>query len=217
MKTFLSYEGLPIKSGGAHSLKNKDFKENYIEIRQFLENYASKIYNEEIELSLYESAENKYSILKNIFNLILTFGIPKYRNDGLNKSWNWTLTKKQIEKGFHILKLNKKLTENSTGAISLNFKWNFYFKDAKTKIELPNQKLIPKIDFRLKPSQIYLRLSEKSTVSVWFAFPFDEINNYEKEYIENMKTFLPFKISDKQWKIWKYSKNGNWTARKIEI
>ena len=64
MKSFLSYEGLPINSGGAHSLKNKNNKENYIEIRQFLENYASKIYTEEIELSLYESAENKYSFPK---------------------------------------------------------------------------------------------------------------------------------------------------------
>ena len=64
---------------------------------------------------------------------------------------------------------------------------------------------------------MYLRISEKSTVSVWFAFPFEEIHQCEKEFIEDLKLNLPFKISDKHWRIWKYSKEGNWIARKIEI
>lgn len=217
MKKFLSYEGLPIKSGGAHTLKNKNGEENYDQILDFLNRYASRINEKQIELTLYKSKERKYSITQIMFKIILKFGIPKFRNDGYLKSWSWYLTNRQIKKGFEILKLNKQLPENPLGPISLNFKWNFYFKDPKTKLELSNQKLIPEIDFRMKNSQIYLRISEKSTISVWFAFPFEEINKYEKEYIENLKTNLPFKMSDKHWRIWKYSQNGNWIARKIEL
>ncbi|TDX83088.1 hypothetical protein [Epilithonimonas xixisoli] len=217
MNTFISYEGLPIKSGGAHKLNKKDSKEIYNEISFFLKNFASDVKLNQIEVSLYESKEKTYSTFKLLFKLILKFGLPKYLNDGLLKSWTWNLSQKKFQKGFEILELNNQLPNNPFGPISLNFKWNFHFKNNKTNITFPNQNLIPEIDFRNKNSQIYLRISKKSTISTWFAFPFEEINKFEKEYINELKTNLPFKLSDNHWKIWKKSQNGNWFSRKHRI
>ncbi|AZB31627.1 hypothetical protein [Chryseobacterium balustinum] len=216
MKAFISYEGLPIKSGGAHTLTNKNQKENYNKTLEFLNDFT-QIKAEEIELTIYESAHKNYSVLKYLIKLIFSFGFPKMRNDGFLKSWSWNLSQKNIEKGFEFLQLNQQLPNNPFGPISLNIKWNFYFKNSTTKEVLPNQNLIPQIDFRIRNSQIYLRMAEKSTMSVWFAFPFEKITEYEKEYFKKLKLNLPFNFSNNHWKLWKVSTKGNWTSQKIEF
>ena len=103
------------------------------------------------------------------------------------------------------------------GPISINFLWNFHFKDPITHQILPNQKLIPEFDSRIKNSRINFIASKKSTISVWFALPFEDVNEYEIDYIKKLKYSLPFKTSDKNWKIWKKSKNNNWISRKLDI
>lgn len=174
MNKFISYQGLPINSGGAHCVSRKSPKMNYNQILDFLNLYADKTQPKSIELILYESDKKEYSTLKLLPQLILKFGIPKIQNDGWLKTWVWNLSQKNIEKGFEILDLNDKLPKNLAGPITLSFYWNFHFKDPKTNQVLPNQKLIPELDSRIKNSQIYLRLSRKSTVSVWFGFLFQE-------------------------------------------
>jgi len=217
MNRFISYEGLPINSGGAHTMSRKSPKVNYEQTLNFLSLFANKTQPKSIELTLYESEKREYSALKLLPRLILKFGIPKTRNDGWLRTWTWNLTGKNIESGFETLELNNELPKNTAGPISLNFHWNFHFKDPNTNQVLPNQEFIPELDFRIKNSRIYLKLSKKSTISVWFALPFEKVEKYESEFIKGLKSNLPFKTSDKHWRIWKKSLKGNWTPRKIEI
>lgn len=190
---------------------------NYNLTLDFLNLFADKTDPKSIELTLYESEKKEYSALKLLPKLSLKFGIPTPRNDGWLRTWTWNLTEKHIGKGFEALDLNNELPKNPAGPITLDFDWNFHFKDPNTNSVLPNQELIPELDFRIKNSRIYLRLSKKSTISVWFAFPFEKIEKYESEFIKEIKSNLPFKTSDKHWRIWKKSEKGNWTPRKIEI
>ena len=44
--------------------------------------------------------------------LILKFGIPKFNNDGLLKSWSWKLSENEIEKGFKKAKINNNNVNN---------------------------------------------------------------------------------------------------------
>ncbi len=217
MNRFISYEGLPINSGGAHSVSRKSSKVTYDQTLGFLDLFTNNTKPKSIELALYESEKKEYSALRLLLKLSLKFGIPKTQNDGWLRTWTWNLSVKDIKKGFETLKLNDGLPKNPAGPITLNFYWNFHFKDPSTNQVLPNQELIPELDFRIKNSRIYLRLSKKSTISVWFALPFDQMDKYESKYLDNLKANLPFKASDKHWRIWKKTKNGNWTPRKLEI
>ena len=217
MNQFISYEGLPINSGGAHSVNRKSERMTYELTLNFLNLFADKTQPKSIDLTLFESEKKEYSALKLLPKLTLKFGIPKTRNDGWLRTWTWKLCEKDIDNGFEKLELNNELPNNPAGPLSLNFIWNFHLKDPNTNQILPNQELIPELDFRINNSQIYLKLSKKSTISVWFAFPFDKIGKYEMEYIKQLKSKLPFQTSDKHWRIWKKSENGNWTPRKIEI
>lgn len=217
MDRFISYEGLPINSGGAHNVSRKSPKLNYNLTLDFLNLFANNAEPKSIELTLYESAKKEYSAIKLLPKLTLKFGIPKTRNDGWLRTWTWALSDKDINKGFKTLELNNGLPKNPAGPISLKFYWNFRFKDPNTNQVLPNQELIPELDFRIKNSRIYLSLSQKSSISVWFALPFEKMEKYESEFIKNLKSNLPFKTSDKHWRIWEKTEKGNWTPRKIEI
>lgn len=217
MNRFISYEGLPINSGGAHSLGKQTALENYTQTIQFLNRFADTNKPINIELILYQSEKKQYDTLKLIAKLSWKFGIPKFKNDGLLNSWSWKLSENEIEKGFEIFKLNKEFPENSKEPLVLSFLWYFSFIDPKTKQILPNQEKIPELDFRLKNSRIYLRTSNKSTISVWFAFPFEQLGKYETEYINDLKSCLPFKLSEKHWRIWKKSEKGNWIPNKTDI
>ena len=216
MKQFISYEGLPINFGGSHSLSRKSGLENYNLTLEFLKRFADKAAPKNIELIIYQSEKKQYSTLKLLPKLSLMFGIPKFDNNGLLHSWIWKLSKSDVGKGFEILKLNNDLPNNLQGPIILSFTWNFHFKDITTNKLLPNQEKIPEIDFRNNNSRIYLRISNKSTISVWFALPFEQLGNYEMEYIEELKSSLPFKPSEKHWRMWKKSEKGNWNPSKIK-
>ncbi len=160
MNRFVSYEGLPIKSGGAHSVSKKSPIENYEQILEFLKQFGNTTKAKTIALTLYQSEKKEYSSLKLLPKLSLKFGIPKIRRDGYLKSWNWTLDTKDIQKGFEILELNKDLPNNVMGPLTLSFLWNFLFKDPNTNQTLPNQEKIPELDFRIQNSRIYLRISK---------------------------------------------------------
>lgn len=64
MNKFISYEGLPINSGGAHSVSRKSPKANYEETLDFLNLFANKTQPKSIELTLHESEKKEYSALK---------------------------------------------------------------------------------------------------------------------------------------------------------
>jgi len=67
---------------------------------------------------------------------------------------------------------------------------------------LPNQESIPTLDFRVHNLRALLTLTKKSSLSVWFAFPFDSNDEEFKIYIKGLINHLPFKPSDKQWRTW---------------
>jgi hypothetical protein len=217
MNQFISYEGLPINSGGAHKLNRNGAEENYKLTLNFLKKFTNKTTPEFIHLRLYQSEKKEYSTFKLVLMLTMKFGFPKFDSGGLLNCWTWKLTQREIVKGFEILELNKKLPENMEGPFVLSFEWNFNFKDPDTNFILPNQEKIPQLDFRIKNSRIYLRTSKNSSISVWFAFPFEQIDKYEIEYINKLKTELPFKMSEVHWRLWKKSRNGNWRPNKVEI
>lgn len=180
MNTFISYEGLPLKFGGAHSLNKKSPYENYEETVKFIKMFGDNTEPNYVDLVLYKSDKKEYLILNLLPKLIFNFGLPKIDNQGLLRSFSWRLSKKNIQKGFDYLKVNNKLPNNSFGPFSLDFEWLFKFKSLDSDLTLPKHELIPKLDNRNKETRIYLRVSKKSTISALFNLPFEELDYIDK-------------------------------------
>src|SRR5205085_6127695 len=74
----------------------------------------------------------------------------------------------------------------------LSILWKFKFIDPISRQIIPNQEMIPILDERVVNSQIYTRLCKtKSTMSPWLAFPFAEINDLNRHYVDKIKNSLP--------------------------
>ena len=144
---------------------------------------------------------------------IITFGFPKldlYGSLGLDFSRVYY----NVNEGKIYDAL--KLVDNEPGK-TLSIKWKFKFVDPVSRQILPKQELIPIVDDRVSNSQIYVRLSAvNSTISPWFAFPFENINEENKIFLDKLKQHLPFGMSDKSWRKWQLSKNGNWVPRNLD-
>jgi len=220
MDRFISYEGLPINSGGAHRLGKKTIREAYNETNAFLKMYTDSAVPQAVSLTLYATDSFNFKKLK--WQLMKKYGFfPRRETWDFGKTkqrlWTWTLSPGKIEEGINILEEQKDLPEHEYGPLTLSILWHFKLVYPETKKRIPNQELIPVLDERIQNSRALLTLKPKSTLSVWFAFPFDNQDNEFNNYIEGFNKHLPFKPSDKHWRLWKKGSKGEWRPTKIDI
>jgi hypothetical protein len=220
MDTFISYEGLPIKAGGAHSLGKRSIDEIYSQSISFLQTFAA-IQNSVIEITFFNSQDKIYNTLPYLWMLTRKFGLPSWNSWNLKSKrqhyWTWKVKPTKVDQALQVLNSFLKLPSNEYGPVVLSFLWHFHFKDLQSGDILKGQEQIPVLDKRNFNSQLYLRLGQKSTVSVWFTLPFNEQDERAIDYITKLSNALPFKPSEKHWRLWKKTKSGNWQPKVLEI
>ncbi|MEO5681253.1 MAG: hypothetical protein ABIQ88_01365 [Chitinophagaceae bacterium] len=219
MKAFITYEGLPLNSGGAHSLGTKSPEKVYSDATKFIETFTTAKRPASLKVIFYASQSGAYKSLPILWELIKKMGLPSFGSWNLkqNKQRFFTFKLRGIKTGLSILEKYSGLPNNEYGPIVISVLWHFKFIDPRSRETLPGQHEIPSLDERIYNSEIYLRLSRKSTISVWLAFPFSSLDEYALKYISDATDCLPFKPSDKHWKIWKQSAKGNWTSKTLTL
>lgn len=207
MKAFITYDGLPLNSGGAHQLA-KPPKEVYASMLNFLQLYTDSKGADRVAVQLVDFS------FRNIIKYSLRFGLPSF-------NWNNYLANgiKDISWNVYLRKIDYYVDQIvQHQELGLSVYWKFNFIDLHTKKVLPGQSELPVLDVRLENSRVYLRLSAtKSTASVWFAFPFDHLTDDNLKYIEGIQENLPFKFSKHSWRLWNKSKSSNWIPKKISF
>ena len=108
MDKFISYEGLPISSGGAHRLGTKDHFEILQSVNGFLNKFSNNPNPDSITLTFYNSRLKKYSTSKILFFLIKQFGLGFTQNswdlkDYKQKFWSWKIRLSQLDKVLKII------------------------------------------------------------------------------------------------------------------
>jgi len=209
-KRFISYDGLPIKSGGAHSISNTDNHGVYLAVRDFLECMTTD--PPSVNKIILDISIKQKGATVSFWHMVVNFGLPDWSSTGSITGgfvWIFNVSEKQINKAIGLSKRFANLT--------LTMKWQFQFLDIKTKAVIKGQDYIPILDERLSNSQAYLRLSQKHTLSLWFTLPFEGLDTEAIDYINLLKTKLPVKLSKNHWKVWTLSKNGNWIGRKLDV
>jgi len=98
----------------------------------------------------------------------------------------------------------------------------FRFKAFDGSAELSGQgadnymQFIPCFGQILGESEIYARLSEKSTMSMFLNFPFEEASPDFLRFRAFVQDHLPFKLSEHHWKRWTLTKRGDkYLGRKL--
>lgn len=69
----------------------------------------------------------------------------------------------------------------------------------------------------LGESQLYARISERSTVSLFLSFPFGDVSDDLVRTAGSIRAHLPFPLSTNHWKRWRLAKNGKgYLGRRID-
>jgi len=218
----ITYNGLPISSGGAHSIRNKDLKSAWDNCNQFISSISHKLVEDTYTLDVYVGCKG---IRKYLWKLFLQLGIPSKIDFASAKDLyiRWCITPKSVPKVIDFLISMETLPEYWLGPIHFYREGQFLLKDPVTGNELPDQNFHNKFEDengrgdKTSISNFRINFTSKVSISTWLVLPFEELNKAFYEYIDFMTKTAPFSFSDKQWRKWKYSKGKKLYASKIDI
>ena len=96
MDRFITYEGLPIKSGGAHSLGKLSMEDSYQRTKGFILNHTDTKIPSDIRLTIYESPNGDFDAIKMKRKASKLFGLfPQkgtgYLSDKQIRYWEWNV------------------------------------------------------------------------------------------------------------------------------
>jgi len=99
--------------------------------------------------------------------------------------------------------------------VSLQLSWKFSWLDPLTGAVLPLQEAWPTVDIRQPDcSSVLLNLGGTSSASLWWLFPFEAVNAESSAYIAALQAALPFRLSNKHWRVWSRDRKKEWRPRK---
>lgn|GEM_PF-1010026 len=208
MKSFITYNGLALSSGGAHQLHRGSAKKIFQDVTSFLAQYTDCRQPEHVQVVMHE-----FSIFA-FLKYCLHFGLPRF------DWWNYWSIKKDLvywnawpsalKRTFPLVMADDNLL--------LCVKWEFMFTETQSGAVIPNQALLPVLDQRKARSSLYLRISERrKTLSAWFMLPFGELDRDHMSYLASLQSALPFDFSPKGWRCYTRSTKGNWIPNQLNV
>lgn len=220
----ITYEGLPIASGGAHSLRQRGFVEAFEALEKFvnsisLEREARSVYLELIDLG--SGAYTHFLSLSSEFD-------DKYlrkqgRQIGEYRGSQWEVDPSELRALIHDLEKLRPvpMADYAGRSLVVHVYWNLVFAGSggqRLPFQSRDEYLGFDIDFQrwLGESFMYSRISETSTANLFLSLPFEEISPECVELTKRIDDAFPGRLSSKHWKRWSLSKSGNsYVGRKI--
>jgi len=212
MQKFITYEGLPLSSGGAHQINKHSVTEVYGMLQSFAVKLTDQHQPQSVNLEFNGFILGEEIPFKLLWETIKAFGLPSWSLSQYLSTrtsvWRWIITSRQIDKA---LAFHERFPKLTFAAI-----WRFKFIDPITNRVLPGQDNLPTVDERQLNSNMYLRGGLKTMVSVWFTLPFEELDSNSAGYIRLMQSHLPFTFSGKHWRLSRVN-DGKTSSQKLDI
>lgn len=220
----ITYDGLPISSGGAHTLRANGFAAAWAHVERFLEHCTDFERPEQIIIELLEGTripEAFVSPLKQRFSE--RFSARRTRRVGAAVGHQWSVEWESFAAVLQELDLLQPLPDvPSPPPLTVNVTSAFHFVDPDTRRALPFQ---DPSDYPgrhagdrtpLGTSRVFARLSTRSTLSVFFSLPFPHAGEEFLTYVEFLQRHAPFRFSGAHWKIWTPAKKrGGYVGRRF--
>jgi hypothetical protein len=223
--SLITYDGLPISSGGGHTVRARSPVETWGQITKFMATCTDNPPPSDINVEVVtgDTIPNGFSgpLLR---QLTQEFGSPTIRGLGADTGHIWAFTAVRIVGLLEMIERLRPLPLHpyKLQPISVNVLFQFRLVSPHSGQPLPNQHPAcynsAEAGFAtpLGVSQIYVRLSERSTVSLFLSFPFEETTGQFQQTAAFVQGNLPIKLSKFHWKRWQLAKNGRrYIGRKI--
>jgi hypothetical protein len=225
--SIITYDGLPISSGGAHSLRTRNPLAALAQVRNFIASCTDCLHPPKVSVEVITGgsvpAESSVPLVE---KLTAELGTPgRLRSCGAgNIAHCWPIAAPQIDAYVTLIAqlsplpvLPYRLQPITVAAV-----FNFHLLDSRSRAVLPWQGAACYGNFSPVPgqllgeSQLYARISGRSTVSLFLSFPFADVSEGFLATAGFVRAHLPFPLSPNHWKRWRLTKNGKgYTGRRL--
>lgn len=223
----ITYEGLPISSGGAHTLRTRGFVETARSLSDFVSSVSIISTPTDLTLELLSGGEiNETEFARQYEDAYGKYGLKKFtRAMGDYIGHQWALDVNTLhEVAAQLEKLRPIFHAGYAGwQVVLHATWKLEFREEDSHLALPYQSRTYYNDFEitwnvfLGESGVYARISEKSTAALFLSLPFEEVTEDCHRLAVRIQKAFPVRLSAKHWKRWSLTKAGkNYVGRKIK-
>jgi hypothetical protein len=222
----ITYEGLPLSSGGAHRLRTKGFVNAWRIIEHFLKERTDFARPEEIVIELLEGAslpDEFVTPLKQRFTL--EFPVVRSRAVGEAVGRQWSVGRERLPALLQELEAVQPLPDFFVQPLAVDVALKFRLVDRSTRKPLPFQNPSDYLhqdagcaghQLSLGSSVASARISTRSTLFVFLSLPFAEVSAELRDYVEFLGSAAPFTFSEKHWKVWTLNREGSgYVGRRI--
>jgi hypothetical protein len=220
----ITYDGLPISSGGAHTLRTRGLAAGFDALQSFADAVSldSTPTNLVVEVMKGKGVPERFtSLLGSDFDDRLLQRAA--RRVGDCTSHQWTVAPSSLPWVMSTLEQFRPIpkTKCVRPAALVHATWNLVLFDASRR-PLPYQGREHYLDFDcdsqrfLGQSFVYGRISERTTANLFLSLPYDDVNGDVQRVAGQIQAHFPARLSFSHWKMWRLAKNGQrYIGRKI--
>jgi len=220
-KSVVTYDGLPVKSGGAHHLRTRDPRTALAQIQGFLSRCALLPSAPRFTVNLLsgEEADIPKEWTKSLLGRFAeTYGAAMEKTLGDTLEYSWPIPESDVTHQAQFLGSLGTLPVHKYGMQSLCLTAHYVIQliDGEGGEPWPHQEPASYSNFQtsgygeaLGKSVLYARISDRSTVNLFLNFPFEAGDPELRKAVVRVQDNLPFSLSKSHWKYWTLTKAGN--------
>jgi hypothetical protein len=220
----ITYDGLSISSGGAHTFPVRGFTAGFNALQTFATALSLDPQPRDLVVEVVDGegvTEFSHPLSADFdqrFEKKLSRGIGVYTGH------QWIVDPAELTALIEQLETLRPipLAGYAGYAAVIHATWNLIFFDPMGE-PLLYQRIEDYLGFEadfqryLGQSCVYSRISEKTTANLFLSLPYDEITDDARKLATKIQTYFPARLSSNHWKIWKLTKGGeSYVGRKIQ-
>jgi hypothetical protein len=216
--SIITYDGLPLASGGAHTLRTRSPLAALAEVRNFLSSCTDCVQPHKTWIEAVTGASVPVEFSAPLVATLRT----ELRAPGNRKSYGagntaniWPVAPPQVDAFVELIEQAGPLPvmPNRLQPVTVAAIFKFHLLHPQSRAVLPWQSAAFYGNFWAMPgrllgeSQLYARISGRSTVSLFLSFPFEDVSEDLLATARFVRAHLTFPLSPNHWKRWRLTKN----------
>jgi hypothetical protein len=222
----ITYDGLPISSGGAHKLRTRGFTEALIVLQSFVTAVSVDPRPKECFVEVLAGDDVPASFTSGVMAHCDAHFIKRTRRRvGEYSSSQWAVEPGSLPEMIDTLEQRRPIPKAGYAgyAAAIHVTWNIVLADGLRQ-PIPNQGKEHYLGFEcgfqryLGESRVYARISEATTANLFLALPYENVTSEARRVAEKIQTHFPARLSSNHWKIWQLTKKGDgYIGRRVSI
>jgi len=225
-RSIITYDGLPISSGGAHSLGKLSPTSTWSSIDRFITRCTAPLSDINFSVEVLEGSDIPEEFSKRMRkNIKQILGRHSHaQNNGFAKAFSWELPKNRLSEVLDLFDASCPFPKHkySVKIATLYISSTFHLLDRSGTHVLKHQGRENYLNYDtdyerfLGESMLLGSISSNSSLNIFLSLPFEEITEDFQSNIHFLQDNLPFKFSPIQWKRWHVNKaKTGYVGRKI--